>query len=183
MATKTESRTAKSRGHEVPAAQGLQAPAGEPGKGAAWEKYSFAGLGKLGEFPKEIMDMNEGHGEKVVVIVDFLSANEQKLRKGDIVRLSRVIQGYADPDVSDDEKRAEIRRLFDAGAIRLATREEETMSHIDLNMLTETAEVRAERDKRIASEQKLKEYEARFGPLDEEAVEGQESSDDDDDMN
>lgn len=139
----------------------------QPGTVTPFDGIHFEGLGRLSEFPKATGDGSSTDapvGEHVVVLIDYLLApNRTSFTKGQVVQLSQVVRGYADPKVSDDEKRAELRRLFEIGALRLATEDEKGMDRVEVNAATETPEVRAEREKRIAAEARIKELEAKLG--------------------
>lgn len=137
------------------------------GPGASLQKTSglqFEGLGNLEDFPTDVnsLDSTEGAGEWCVVVVDMVSgANGVGFVQGDVRRLSKFITGYTDRDFDRNIVKASVRRLFDFGAIRLATDEEIELAPRNGGRVkivpNEAPEVSDERAKRIAAEKENKE--------------------------
>lgn len=97
----------------------------------------------------------EGEGDRVVVIVDYVSGpGGVGFMKGNVRYLSLFFESWG------DEKfmpliRSGASRLFELDAIRLATEDEATMSQIDVTPSSETSDVQKERDARIRAEREL----------------------------
>jgi hypothetical protein len=130
----------------------------------------FEGLGTIDEFPTERAEDNEqGTGESCVVLSDVLTVGAgdgaMSYVQGHVRRLSKLVSGYADPEIPRDVVKANIRRLFELGAIRLATREEATQDRIEVNLAHETETLQDERAKRVAAEMENAELRAQLEKL------------------
>lgn len=113
-------------------------------------------LGQLSEFPSTLMldDPEQGVGPWMVVLSDYLSGAGQfdDFTKGDVRRLSRIVKGYDDPDVSRDIVRARVKRLFELKAIRKAAPEEVGKVKVEVTRESESESVAQERNRRISAE-------------------------------
>lgn len=136
-----------------------------PGTGMKKVSVHLEGLGYLDDFPTQRdTDGGEGTGDKCVVLHDFVSgAGGIGYDQGQIVRLSKLINGYDDENVHRDVIKVAARRLLESGAIRLATDEEVDLDRIEIYEANETPQVRAEREKRIAAETENRELKAKLG--------------------
>lgn len=113
----------------------------------------FEDLGKLSEFPTpphSTANPEEGTGEYVVVLCDFLSGagEHDTFLKGHVRRLSRIIPDYGTEE-DRDIIRGRVKRLFDNKAIRLAAPEEKGKDMVAVSVESESESVTAERNRRI----------------------------------
>jgi hypothetical protein len=112
------------------------------------------GLGNLGvpteETPAD--DPLGGEGEYVVVLHEYVAGSTRGYGKGEVRRISNLLSGYGNPDRLG-ETRANAKRLFDLGAIRLATSDEQGKGHVEVGL--ESDELAQERMKRISLEREL----------------------------
>lgn len=124
-------------------------------------------LGRLSDFPDSasIDDPEEGTGEWCVVLVDFMSGagEHDAFTKGDVRRISRIVPGYANPEVDRNLVRSRVKRLLQIQAIRLASREEAGKGRIEVSFESESASVQAERQRRMAVEQENEILRERLG--------------------
>lgn len=113
-------------------------------------------LGRLSEFPAVgVLDNpDEGTGPWLVVLSDYLSGAGQHddFTKGDVRRMSRIVVGYADPEVARDVVKSRVRRLFELKAIRKAAPEEIGMGKVEITAEGESESMAHERNRRIAAE-------------------------------
>lgn len=123
------------------------------------------GLGHLSDFPTDPdVNQREGFGEHCVVLSDVLTgADGESYFKGDVKRLSLLVSGYGSKELPKDHVKAQIRRMFELRAVRLATDEEIAAGKVDISFQGESHEVQDERAKRIAAEKRVKELEAQIG--------------------
>jgi hypothetical protein len=108
------------------------------------------GLGNLNEIPDyDPAKEEEGVGEHCVVMShSHTGAHGAPFKRGDIRRLSKLVNGFDDPKTSKDDKKRAVYRLFSIGAIRLADRQESLLSHIELPLAEDSRELQDERTKR-----------------------------------
>ena len=144
-----------------------------PGTALAADDIDLENLGRLSEFPdlQPNDDPVEGTGEFVVILADYFTGvgEGDYFKKGDVRRMSRVIQGYADPKVNRDVVRGQIKRYLSIKAFRLATRDEQGQGHVEVTFETESDAVTLERNRRIQAENELELLRNQMGL----AVEGQ----------
>jgi len=98
---------------------------------------------------------NQGEGDRVVVLVDYVSGpNGEGFMRGNVRHLSRFFGNWGKEDELDNVRRG-ARRLFELEAIRLTTPEEAIMSQVTVTPASETTDVQKERDARIRAEREL----------------------------
>jgi hypothetical protein len=127
------------------------------------------GLGSLDDVEDEDDSLSvdeEGEGDKVVILFDYVSGAPvrnkggdvvraaQPFTKGKVVRISRLLPSYGRNQAA---ARAEAKRLLDQGAIRLATSEERDVDYVELAPDGNTPEAMRERNARIEAERKVEE--------------------------
>lgn len=116
---------------------------------------SLEDLGKLSDFPNPphaAQNPDDGTGEYVVVLADYLSgADEYTFTKGHVRRLSLIIQDY-DKEPNRDIIKGRIKRFFEIKAIRLASPEEKGQDRVAVTVESESKSVTEERNKRIMVE-------------------------------
>lgn len=147
-------------------ADGDSAIVGPPPGTANRADIELEDLGKLSEFPTPMHSVHpeEGTGEYVVVLADFLSGSgENTFVKGDVRRLSNIIQGYDDPRTDREVIKGRIKRFFDMKAIRLATAEEAGRDKVQVTLESESESVQNERNRRIAAENENRILRERLG--------------------
>ena len=119
----------------------------------------IGGLGNLYDEPKTNDNASsaigadvKGEGDRVVVLVDYVSApNGGGFVKGSVRFISLFVEAWGD-ETKADAHRKQLRRLFDTGSIRLATSEEAAKSQIEVTSMSETSDVQNEREARIRAE-------------------------------
>lgn len=154
---KVSSTNATMREAEGEAIKTSDAPGSSLHKGVQLE-----GLGNLEDFPLDGDDDTEGVGEHCVVLSHVLTGAHEVFSQGDVKRLSLLIGGYKTEGIPVDYVKSQIRRLFELGAIRLATADEATMGHIKVSFENETHQVQDERAKRVTAEKRIAELEAQL---------------------
>lgn len=96
-----------------------------------------------------------GEGDRVVVLSDYVSGpNGSGFVRGNVRFLSLFFAGWGDKELLP-VVRKNAARLFELGAIRLATDDEAKLSQVDVTPSSETSDVQKERDARIRAEREL----------------------------
>ncbi len=155
MAKEAVSRKQSIMSDKIYEVDGVNAIGNVPAPGVSEHNVvEFETLGQLMDVATDSQNHDDGEGEFVVVLSNFLSgaSEDDHFSQGDVRRISRVVPGYSDPAVSRDVVRDRVRRLLSLKAIRLATPEEQSQSRIDVTVEGESASVQSERNKRIAVE-------------------------------
>lgn len=146
---KKESATVKDRFEAV----GANAIGEAPAPGTQTYGFEIENLGFLDEFPtKDTPITKEGAGPYCIVVASFLTGAEQTFVRGDVRKLSFFVSGYGTEENVDVLKKR-IRRLFDIGAIRKASRDESRVAHVELPVGIESKEVTSEKIRRINLEE------------------------------